>query len=128
MVDKIFTSKENITEEEKLNFITFIKERWAIPSCDKLIKVFFIGRSVQDLYKRLIKYFIFENVADIEKNKLVQLVHHYQFLYNRQIERKSYAKKYNEKEDVFGYEYEYLGVFNAPFEKIIETLYSNITV
>ena len=128
LVDKIFTSKENITEEEKLNFITFIKERWAIPSCDKLIKVFFIGRSVQDLYKRLIKYFIFENVADIEKNKLVQLVHHYQFLYNRQIERKSYAKKYNEKEDVFGYEYEYLGVFNAPFEKIIETLYSDITV
>ncbi|PHO09590.1 hypothetical protein CPG37_08805 [Malaciobacter canalis] len=128
LVDKIFITKENITKEEKLNFITFIKERWAIPSCDKLIKVFFIGRSVQDLYKRLVKYFNFKNVADIENNKLVQLIHHYQFLYNRQIERTSYAKKYNLEEDVFDYEYEYLGVFNAPFEKIIETLYSDITV
>ena len=128
LVDKIFITKENITEEEKLNFITFIKERWAIPSCDKLIKVFFIGRSIKDLYKRLVKYFDFKNVADIEKNKLVQLVHHYQFLYNRQIERTSYAKRYNDEEDVFDYEYEYLGVFNAPFEKIIETLYSDITV
>jgi hypothetical protein len=128
LVDKIFITKENITKEEKLNFITFIKERWAIPSCDKLIKVFFIGRSIQDLYKRLVKYFDFKNVADIEDNKLVQLVHHYQFLYNRQIERISHVKRYNEAEDVFGYEYEYLGVFNAPFEKIIETLYSDITV
>lgn len=128
LVDKIFITKENITKEEKLNFITFIKERWAIPSCDKLIKVFFIGRSIQDLYKRLVKHFDFKNVADIENNKIVQLVYHYQFLYNRQIERTSYAKKYNEEEDVFGYEYEYLGVFNAPFEKIIETLYSDITV
>jgi hypothetical protein len=128
LVDKIFASKENITKEEKLNFIMFIKERWAIPSCDKLIKVFFIGRSMQDLYKRLVKYFDFKNVADIEDNKLVQLVHHYQFLYNRQIERTSHAKRYSEEKDVFGYEYEYLGVFNVPFEKIIETLYSDITV
>ena len=128
LVNKIFVTKENITKEEKLNFITFIKERWATPSCDKLIKVFFIGRSIQDLYKRLIKYFNFENVADIEENKLVQLVHHYQFIYNRQIERTAYAKRYNEEEDVFGYEYEYLGVFSSPFDKIIETLYSGITV
>ncbi|MCG3694130.1 hypothetical protein [Aliarcobacter butzleri] len=128
LVDKIFITKENITKKEKLNFITFIKERWAIPSCDKLIKVFFIGRSMQDLYKRLVKYFDFKNVADIEKNKLLQLVHHYQFLYNRQIERTSYDNRYNEEKDVFSYEYEYLGVFNAPFEKIIETLYSDITV
>ncbi len=126
LVDKIFTSKENITEEEKLNFITFIKERWAVPSGDKLIKVFFIGRSIQDLYKRLLKYFNFNNVADIEDNKLLQLVHHYQFIYNRQIERTSHAKRYNE-EDVFGYKYEYLTVFDAP-EKIIETLFSDITI
>ena len=128
LVDKIFITKENITKEEKLNFITFIKERWATPRCDKLIKVFFIGRSIQDLYKRLIKYFNFKNIAAIEENKLVQLVHHYQFIYNRQIERTAYAKRYNKEEDVFGYEYEYLGVFSSPFDKIIDTLYSDITV
>lgn len=128
LVDKIFIKKENITKEEKLNFIIFIKERWAIPSCYKLIKVFFIGRSIQDLYKRLVKYFNFKNVADIEENKLVQLIHHYQFLYNKQIERTAYAKRYDKEEDVLDYEYEYLGVFNAPFYKIIETLYSDITV
>ena len=127
LVDKIFITKENITKEEKLNFITFIKERWAIPSCDKLIKVFFTGRSIQDLYKRLVKHFDFKNVADIEENKLIQLVYHYQFIYNRQIERIAYAKKYNEEEDVFGYEYEY-GVFSSSYDKIIETLYSDITV
>ncbi|OCL89431.1 hypothetical protein [Arcobacter porcinus] len=128
MLDKIFVSNEKITKKEKFNFITLIKERWAIPSCDKLIKIFFIGRSIQDLYKRLIKYFNFNNVADIEDNKLLQLVHHYQFIYNRQIERTSHAEIYNEEKDIFGYEYEYLGVFNSSFEKIIETLYSDITV
>lgn len=128
LVDKIFTTKENITKTEKLNFITFIKERWSIPSCDKLIKVFFIGRSIQDLYKRLLRYFSFKNIPDIEENKLMQLVHHYQFLYNKQIERTAYAKRYNKDEDAFGYEYEYLGIFLAPLDKIIETLYSDITV
>lgn len=128
LVDKIFITKEDISKDEKLNFITFIKERWTIPSRDKLIKVFFIGRSIQDLYKRLGKYFNFKNTADIEENKLLQLVHHYQFLYNIQIQRKAYSQKYNRKDDILGYEYEYLGVFLAPLNKIIETLYSDITV
>lgn len=124
LVDEIFIENKSISNEEKDNFVTFIKERWQKPSSDKLIKSFFIGRSIQDLYKRVIKYFNFKDSSDIEDNKIVQIIHHYQLLYNEQIKR----NVYNKKDDTFSYEYEYLDLFSSSLDDLLKTLYGDITI
>lgn len=125
IVDKIFINPHEITDNEKKIFIKLIKERWAKPSTEKIKNNFLIARAMQDLYKRLINYFNFKDSNDIEENKMLQLIHLYNHLYNIQSNR-LFSNDYSI--DILDLGYEYLNPFNTDLESICDTIFGDISI
>ena len=128
LVDKIFIEKKSISDNEKKEFVKFIKERWTKPTAEKLINSFIIARSSQFLYQGLLKYFSFKDSNDIEENKLLQLVYLYSFIYNENLQRDPHQIEKYDRFDITKLNYEYLDCFNNDFYGIIETISNDINI
>lgn len=119
-------SSDNISVVSKKEFMKYVKERWSIPGRRELVTKFLIARAVQDVYRRLIEYFEFDDSNDIEENKILQLVYQYNVLYNIEMDR-SKGKPINAPilDELY---YEMIQPFYNPIDEIISTLTGDITI
>ena len=104
----------------KLNYLNNIKPT-------NVLSKFMIARVLQSSYQKLLKYFDFNDTTNIEENKLFQLIHLFDYLYNIQKERL--------KPNNINYDINNLGkVFLTPIENFrrdlpnVRTLYADITI
>ncbi len=127
LVDRIFNS-EPISQIEKKEFVSFIAERWEIPTKEKLIRIFIIARSSESVYKSLLSYFSVKDLSDIEDNKLLQLTYLYCHMYNENLQRYSHGVHKYDKSDILKINYEYLDSLTNNFNGIVETISNDINI
>ncbi len=94
----------NVEEEVKNYFVILLQQRYAKPTLKTIRKRFLVARCVQDGYIRLLKYLcpgVEATNPDMKKNKLLQIIHSYKYIYNLTIDACRKADHISEEDAYF---------------------------
>lgn len=94
-----------VDEDVQAAFVEHLAERYAIPSNKTIRQRFLFARMVQDGYVRMLKFLcpgVERQCGDYRKNKLLQLINIYKFIYNLTVEAwKNCAEQGEDAENIW---------------------------